>query len=293
VQGNSFPTNGNFSVADPRFAQSAQWNDGQAYGVRRWDETSGAITGQQSPGQGAFPVSDPRHFGPEKHCNEYRIVPWNGEAGTVTGAHGTGQCVVDPRGDTDPAQLHGKYKVEKWGESSRTVISGSTTGQGAYAVADPRTLHRKKGDAYVGGGHYGVIPWASPCGAVSSAANQDNGRWSVADPRMPDANDKQVCVIRALDGTWHRPFTTLELAALQSLVDPEEVLELDGLSDSAWRERIGNAVPPSAAKAIAEVMGTTLLLAWSGETFMLSSVPIWVRPVAVALAVAQGTQHGT
>lgn len=94
-------------------------------------------------------------------------------------------------------------------------------------------------------------------------------------------------MIRALDGTWHRPFTTLELAALQSLVDPEEYLELDGLSDSDWRERIGNAVPPDAAEAIAGVMGTTLLLAWSGETFVLSAAPIWVRPVAVALSVAQ------
>jgi len=92
----------------------------------------------------------------------------------------------------------------------------------------------------------------------------------------------------APDGTWHRPFTTLELAALQSLVDPEEQLELDGLSDSAWRERIGNAVPPAAAQAIAEVMGRTLLLAWSGETFALGNTPIWVRPVAIALAVAQG-----
>ena len=68
-------------------------------------------------------------------------------------------------------------------------------------------------------------------------------------------------------------------------MEPEEALELDGLSDQAWRERIGNAVPPDAAQAIAEVMGTTLLLAWSGETFMLSAMPIWVRPVAVALSV--------
>lgn len=80
--------------------------------------------------------------------------------------------------------------------------------------------------------------------------------------------------------------------ALQSLVDPEEQLELDGLSDSAWRERIGNAVPPAAAQAIASEMGRTLLLAWSGETFALSSTPIWVRPVAVALSVAQGVHHG-
>ena len=102
---------------------------------------------------------------------------------------------------------------------------------------------------------------------------------------MPDQNTNLVAVIRALDNTWHRPFTTLELAALQGLVDPEEHLELEGLSDSAWRERIGNAVPPPAAQAIAGVMGQTLLLAWSGETFMLNAMPIWVQPVAIALAV--------
>jgi hypothetical protein len=102
---------------------------------------------------------------------------------------------------------------------------------------------------------------------------------------------KLVVRIRAIDGTWHRPFTTFELAALQSLVDPEDQLELDGLSDSAWRERIGNAVPSSAAKAIADEMGRTLLLAWSGETFSLSAVPVWVRQLAVALRVAASGSH--
>ena len=96
-----------------------------------------------------------------------------------------------------------------------------------------------------------------------------------------------MAVIRSLDGTWHRPFTTLELAALQSLVDPEEYLELDGLSDADWRERIGNAVPPEAAKAIADTMGTTLLLAWSGESFMLSAVPIWVQQIAIGISLDQ------
>ncbi|MNL01299.1 hypothetical protein D3C87_1217640 [compost metagenome] len=153
-------------------------------------------------------------------------------------------------------------------------------------MADPRSgIQRGKGDNYLTAGHYGVMPWTEPAGAVSAAAGHDNGRWSVADPRMPAAADKVVCCIQALDGTWHRPFTTLELAALQSLFDPEERFELDGLSDQAWRERIGNAVPSDAARAIAEVMGTTLLLAWSGETFMLSAQPIWVRDVAMAMAV--------
>ena len=104
---------------------------------------------------------------------------------------------------------------------------------------------------------------------------------------LPQPTDRLVAVIRALDDTWHRPFTTLELAALQGLIDVDERFELDGRSDSAWRERIGNAVPPPAAAAIASVIGQTLLLAWSGETFVLGSTPIWVRDVAVAVAVDQ------
>lgn len=290
IAGHSRATNGNFSIADPRFGQSAKWNDGQAYGVRRWDETSGTIAGQTNPGQGVYSVADPRHQGPEKHSNEFRIVPFDRAAVAVTSAHGSGQCVADPR---RAGAGFGKYAVTGYDEHAGTVISGSTTGQGAFAVADPRPNGiPQKGDHYLTGGHYGVTRWQDSSGAVSSAASHDNGRWSVADPRMPEATDKLVAVIRALDGTWHRPFTTLELAALQSLVEPEEQLELDGLSDSDWRERIGNAVPPAAAEAIAGVMGTTLLLAWSGETFLLSAAPIWVRPVAVALTLPNGGLHG-
>lgn len=283
VAGRSTPSNGAFSVADPRFPASGEYGQ---LGVRAWNESTGTVTGQRSPIQGGFSVADPRHYGPAKHSNEFRIVPWGSEACAVTGAHGSGQCVADPR---RAGEGFGKYMVTGWNGAAGTVISGSTTGQGAYAVADPRPgINRGKGDNYLTAGHYGVVPWDGPSGAVSSAAGHDNGRWSIADPRIPETTDKLVAVIRALDGTWHRPFTTLELAALQSLIDPEEYLELEGLSDSDWRERIGNAVPPDAAEAIAGVMGTTLLLAMAGETFMLSSAPIWVRPVAVALTVAQG-----
>lgn len=246
VAARSGPTNGKFSVADPRARVGALQY--QQYGVRRWQDTSGAVIGVKSPGQGTFSVADPRRAG----------------------------------------DGFGKYLVTPYGSAAGTVIAGSTTGQGAFAVQDPRPgMRRTKGDAYLTGGHYGVVPWAGSVGAVSASAVHDNGRWSVADPRLPEANDRLTCVIESLDGTWHRPFTTLELAALQSLVEPEEQLELDGLSDQAWRERIGNAVPPDAAEAIAQVMGTTLLLAAQGETFMLSSMPIWVRPVAVGLSVGQ------
>jgi site-specific DNA-cytosine methylase len=283
VAGTNLPSNGTFAVADPRAPEGALQY--QQYGVLPWSDHAGAVIGVKSPGQGTFSVADPRHVGPAKHANEFRVVRWERSSHTVTGSHGTGQCVADPRN-------HGvdfaKYAVAHWERPAGTVISGSTTGQGAYAVADPRSGMEAERAAYLTGGHYGVVPWSGASGAVSAAACHDNGRWSVADPRMPGASENLVAVIRAEDGTWHRPFTTLELAALQSLVDPEEQLELDGLSDQAWRERIGNAVPSDAAQAIASEMGRTLLLAWSGETFQLSSAPVWVRPVAVGLTVAQG-----
>jgi site-specific DNA-cytosine methylase len=275
------PSQGAFSVADPRAApDAAQY---QQYGVLRMEDPAGAVIGVKSPGQGTFSVADPRHHGPAKHNDQYRIVPWERHAGTVTSAGGKAACVQDPR-PTGP--LFGKYACADWAGAAGTVIARSDSGQGAFGVADPRPANqRQQGDAYLTNGHYGVVPWDGASGAVSAAAGHDNGRWSVADPRLPDARENLVCVIRALDNTWHRPFTTLELAALQSLVDPEEKLELDGLSDQAWRERIGNAVPPAAARAIAEEIGRTLLLAWTGQTFALGATPIWVRDVAVALTL--------
>lgn len=215
-----------------------------------------------------------------------------------------------------PGPLFGKYAVTRWDRHTGTVIGGAV--QGAFAVADPRTMHRQAGDAYLSGGHYGVVPWNGQAGAVSAQAGHDNGRWSVADPRTgvvatpPAGGQKLVAMIKAIDGTWHRPFTTLELAALQSLIDPDEhwssdpqtqreidaaitcrangvsqSLPLDGHCDGAWRERIGNAMPPDTVEAIAEVVGMTLLLARTGETFVLNAMPVWVRPIAIALSIAQ------
>lgn len=325
VQGQSLPSNGAFSVADPRFGGE----DYGQYGVMTWEETASTVTSQRSPGQGRFSVADPRTTSgnEERFKNSYKVIRWEDPSRTITSGRSPsngGYAIADPRspgtswgtkyhvagwnsptGTVISSDDHGAYAVADprpdwdgrygnlsvmdWGHPANTVIGGGKGVQGGWlSIADPRPgLDRGKGDDYLTAGHYGVVPWDAPSGAVSAAAGHDNGRWSVADPRLPAGDERLVAVIRSIDGTWHRPFTTMELAALQSLIDPEEVLELDGLSDGAWRERIGNAVPPAAAAAIAGVMGTTLLLAWSGETFLLSSTPIWVRPVAVALAVQQ------
>lgn len=327
VTSESRPSNGKFSVADPRF-DSAKYESSQ-YGVNAWRESSPTITSQRSPGQGRFAVADPRVDGHHKsvqmgvrrwdqtaacvkgdvsvgtgpysvsdpriagvrHNNVFRIVRWDEVSPALTGGgHPTagGLAVADPRAR---AGHDSKYSVTPFDNASRTVIAASTTGEGAFAVADPRPANCpplvSDGRDYQTSGNYGVVPWDRHAGVVSANGQHDNGPGSVADPRLPAPSERLVCVIRALDGTWHRPFTTFDLAALQSIVDPEEKLELDGLSDSAWRERIGNAVPPDASEAIGSVIGQTLLLAWTGETFVLGSTPIWVRDVAVALTVAQ------
>jgi site-specific DNA-cytosine methylase len=288
VTGQRSPGQGTFAVADPRPAR--EWHH-NIFRIVRWDEARGTITSGDGPSNGSQAVADPRP--PDRDLfRKYHVTPWNASTGTVIGGHRSEEgayAVQDPRMPGSEFTSK-KYKVTPWDETARCVISGSTTGDGAYAVADPRLeMQRQRGDNYLTAGHYGVIPWESPSGAVSAAAGHDNGRWSVADPRleMPAANQKLICLIRALDNTWHRPFTTLELAALQSLVDPENLFDLDGDSDSAKRERIGNAVPPSAAEAIANVMAETLLLSWSGERFQLSAQPIWVQPIVVALSVRQ------
>lgn len=294
VTGQARAGQGAFSVADPRVENSGEYGQ---LGVKRWEEPASAISGQALPGGGRFAVADPRlqNRGPAFN-NVFRVVRWGDASPAVTGpgGAGTGLSVADPRAP-DGWDGRGKYRVTAFEKPAGAVIGASTTGNGAFAVADPRPGLPADGP-YQTAGHFGVVPWDEHTRAVTGTAGHDNGPFNVADPRcpaitpgvtpaLPVAAQRLVAVIRALDGTWHRPFTTLELAALQSLVTPGEPLTLEGTSDSAWREWIGNAVPPDAAEAIACEMGRALLLAWSGQTFALGATPIWVRPLVIAMAV--------
>lgn len=344
VAGRSGPSNGPFSVADPRAPEGAD-QFGQ-YGVNGWNDSMGAVISVKSPGQGGFSVADPRYgdgpAGPH-FANVYRVVRWDQPSPTVTtggSPSASGTSVADPRMNwnagahqaklhvtdwADPHQAvtgargpysgaaavadprpdwngrHGHLHVTEWDDTSRTVTAGGKGVQGGYlSVADPRpTMQRNKGDHFLTGGHYGVVAWQGCSGAVSASACHDNGNWSVADPRpMPAPTDKLVAYIVALDGTWHRPFTTLDLASLQSIIDPEEWFApggpgweqpfvLDGPSDQRWREGIGNAVPRKAAKAIGTVMGQAILQSRMGITFQLSAQPVWVKPIALALTLPE------
>ena len=139
ITGQHAPSNGAGCVADPRV-------DGQRrgpLGVHAWSDTTHTVAGESFPTNGPFSIADPRHHGPAKHCNEFRIVPWAGQACAVTSAHGTGQCVADPR----------------------------------------QACTKQDGEPWANGGQYGVVPWDGTAGAVTGSAGPDSGRWNVADPR--------------------------------------------------------------------------------------------------------------
>lgn len=294
VTGQRAPGQGPISVADGRIADiRPDWEKrfSNAYRVVRFDRNSPAVIGGgKGPQGGHLAVADPRA---EAFNNAYAVLGYNDTSGAVAGESlpSNGRfAVADIRPPQGP--LFSKYAVTPFDSKTGTVIGGDDSG--AYAVSDPRPagLDREKGDNYLTAGHYGVVPWETNSKAVSGSACHDNGYNSVADHRLPAANERCTPVIISEDNTWHRPFTTLELATIQSLIDPEnfmhqlgDELKFAGNSDSAWRERIGNAVPRKSAKAIADVMGKTLLLAWTGETFVLDSMPIWVQPLVIAVTV--------
>lgn len=311
VKGDVSVGTGRYAVPDPRFAGAPHFNN--VYRIVRWADAAGAVTAGHGPSSGGQAVADPRlDWNENAHGSKMAVQGWEQPGRTIGGARfgSGGGAVADPRpAQRDDGYKATKYRVTGMDEPSGAVIAASTTGNGAFAVADPRPVGlNAKRDNYVTGGHLGVVPWDENSRAVPGFAKYDRGPFSVADPRdtatcadeqtepnaceLPKADERLVCVIRALDNTWHRPFTTLELAALQSLVDPDEPLVLDGNSDSAWRERIGNAVPADAAAAVASTMATTILLARSGETFVLSSDPIWVQPLMVALSIDHSPNFG-
>lgn len=284
------------SVADPRLAMPGATYRG-VMGVTPWDEPSGVVAGASRPSNGRYSVADPRVLEmlalgkAGKNAGNWQgrpgmfgVADWSVPAPTVTGhaqVSGGSQvaAVADPRLMSpvpDGAQkrsVYARYDVRGWSDAARTVAGPGVNG--GYGVADPRVLEAVQLGCSPRSGVYGVIGWEQAAATVTGSASIDNGACAVADPREAPS---QPIVIVAADFTWHRPITTLEFAALQGI--PTMVrgkpLQLAGRSSSAWRERIGNAVPRQAARAIGDSVLCALVASAVGG-WALGGTGIWVR----------------
>lgn len=255
------------------------------FGVESFDEPAHAVVGRADLRSARAAVADPRLATiAARHDGTLGVEGWSDAAHTVTGGHGRRgwDSVADPR--VKCKRREGGHGVKGWSEPSSPIIGNASIDNFPAQVADPRmrcakpSMHR---------GVMGVQSWATPSHTVRAHHNTNNSPAAVADPRVPelvgepiDVDSKRPIhlVIRAADGTWHRPMTTLELAALQGfpVLRDGEWLVLTGGSASAWRERIGNAVPPPAAEAIARSCAATLAAAAAGG-WVLDNGAIWVR----------------
>ncbi len=316
VTGGARVSSGAFSVADPRLPLSYATRPG-TLGITDWATPSPAVTGQSGRTghcSGGL-VADPRGalvLGCAPRAGAYGVVGWQAPAYAVTGsaALDNGPFVVaDPRLRllVPRAYDHG-YMPLAWGQPAFTVASKTSVGCGAYAVADPRVVGLLQLGANPGRhwNKYKVTDWSAAASAVIGAVQVGSGAPSLADPRAPELPahltehrvltwleaaatledptldpkrpSKAPTIIVASDGTWHRPMTTLELAALQGL--PATVngkpLQLAG-GTTVQREHVGNCVPVGTARAIAEQMLRTLHAADAGDLFLDAS-PVWVAP---------------
>lgn len=274
------------SVADPRLAEVLGLGDNEArhrhkLGVLGWDQTARTVTSTPTVGGGAPAVADPRWGG-----GRLGVTPWDEAAGTVAGEslpNNGRYSVADPRFDEGRRKNWQRVAgVTPWDAAAPTVTSGAKIHAGAFQVADPRLGCAPRAGAYR------VLRWDEAAATITGSIAIDNGAAAVADPRLdPDKPPPFTPVIVAADGTWHRPLTTLELAALQGF--PVTIggapLVLDGTSHTRWREAIGNAVPPPAAHAIGEQLLRALLIAKLGAFALDGQHEVWVDQERRALVV--------
>ena len=269
------------AVADPRLPNSKGVYPNR-FKVGRFDEPAACITGDTDVQCGAQSIADPRLKENEnRHFNIFRVQPMDEPLTTVTGTRfGSGsQAIADVRLGHDPRP--GVYRILRMDETAPTVVGAASVGtsNGPQAVADHRLGCKPRGNTK---GPLGVQEWEKPGSTVFGSLDVHAGPAALADPRIPgnDERPDPPPVIVALDGTWHRPLTTLELLALQSFpvrfANGSPVV-LSGKSDSKWRERVGNAVPPDASRGIHEQILLALVQHHVGETYTLGTTPVWVR----------------
>lgn len=288
------------SVSDPRLTPSDSRHG--AYGVEPWDEAASTVTGGRIMAHRAA-AADPR-LAPRagRQFSQFGLGSPDDPSHAVVGhakLDTSWASWADPRLSNAPRA--GTIGVQGWDDPAHTIIGHSRAEKGCV-TADPRVTCKVRERAY------GVSSWeeAFPTSVIGWPV-PGNGPWQVADPRghhvevdgwvigaqvwlrpglrfdLKNKCARQFVLLTWEPKTqrwlWHRPMTTAELARLQDLpvlADDGTPLKLHGKSHTAWRERIGNAVPARAAEAIGRVVAKALRCAPLG--FALDCDPVWVAP---------------
>src|SRR5258708_18790834 len=176
ISGRSSPTNGRYSVADPRAGN--EWHH-NVFHVVPWAEHRGTITSGHGPSSGAQGVADPRTSG-AYYDSSFRVVPWGSPRGAVTSGDAPSNSggVADPRFTGEHA--FGQWGVREWDEPAATVTAQRAPGQGPISIADPRL--KSSADSFQN--IYRIIPFDEPCKAVTRASHVAGGAACVADLRI-------------------------------------------------------------------------------------------------------------
>lgn len=312
---------GAHSIADPRVGDT-RWN--QSLGVVDGEQPASTVVAARDPGS-SWAIADarlegeahsnrlqvcngsepgPTVIGRSMRCNatsiadmrltrdafknHYSVDDVDGAASTVIGKIRPGGCasIADPRLGRDTAHKN-HYSVKPLSQPSPTVIGMISPAGGCHSIADPRIDRQAHNNVMR------VLDGADASCAITAGRTPTSGGLAVADYRMPQPGERlSDVVIISPWRTWSRPLTTLEAAALQSLVDldaPGEFIaavERAGVElgreipVTALAQCIGNAIPSAAMAASAQQVIDACAKAAAGETFSLGSTPIWVEPEA-------------
>lgn len=271
---------GTISTTDPRLPPSED-RQSNAYRVSAPDLPSQTVVTSRAVGSGAVSSVDPRLALKNEKSVTLRMRGIEAPSPTVAASStlwdSGGFSIVDPR--PVGQYRNGTLGMGDLSAPSATVIASAdpwTTGDNC--APDPRPT------ADWNEGVLGVNDPAAPIGTICGRSSPTNGAFSVAEERavspLPDFWPEGVPVLLSPhDGMMHRPLTPLELAALQGFPTAVngEPLKLFGNSVSRWRDAIGNAVPPPAARAMAEQILLTLL-GHDTRRPLLPTTGVWVQP---------------
>lgn len=274
-------------------------------GVEDWGSPAHTVIGRGSrPGSTWASTADPRVAYDREHHggrpDAWGVADWDKPSVTVRSqsrVQTSRSSVADPRLGERASRQNGGYGVEDFDAPAHAVLGEGTVRNTRASLADPRLRYSPRA------GSLGVMAADAPAPTIRGHHEPSQAPGSVVDERgwpLPthrleregddlvlygppiDITSKRptILVIRAPDGSWHRPLTDRELATLQGFpVD----CHLEGPSSSSKkktgrREHIGNAIPAPTAEAIAREVRLTLEASDAGE-WRLSSGGVWVEEV--------------